>query len=77
MAYFLLTETDLPSQLIADYPNGNIIYREDYQKSFKKEVRWQNTKQFLREEGLGSVYPSYTNSEKERYVCRPSRGWYT
>ena len=24
-------------------------------------------------EGLGEVYPSYSNSEKEREVCRPSR----
>ena len=50
-----------------------MIYREDYQKSFKKQVRWQDTKAFLREEELGVVYPSYCNSEKGRYVCRPSR----
>ena len=85
MAYFILTETDLVSQLKADYPNGNIIYREDYQKSFKKEVRWNDAKKFLRKypifsrdcllvrEGIGEFYPSYTNSEKERFVCRPSR----
>ena len=24
-------------------------------------------------EGIGEFYPSYTNSEKERFVCRPSR----
>ena len=24
-------------------------------------------------EGLGEVYQSYNNSEKERFVCRPSR----
>ena len=24
-------------------------------------------------EGIGSVYDSYTNGEKEREVCRPSR----
>ena len=85
MAYFILTETDLVSQLKADCPNGNIIYREDYQKSFKKEVRWNDAKKFLRKypifsrdcllvrEGIGEFYPSYTNSEKERFVCRPSR----
>ena len=73
MAFFLLTETDLPSQLKEDYPNGNIIYREDYQKSFKKETRWKDTQKFLREEDIGAVYPSYSNSEKDRYVCRPSR----
>ncbi len=72
MAYFLLTETDSPYQLKNDFPNGNIILR-DYQKSFKKETRWRDTKQFLRQEGLGEVYPSYSNSEKDRYVCQPSR----
>ena len=45
----------------------------DTKKSFKKHVRWSDTKSFLRLEGLGEVYPSYTNSEKDRYVCRPSR----
>ena len=73
MAYFLLTETDLPYQLKADYPNGNLILREDYQKSFKKRVRWNDIKSFLKSEQLGEVYPSYDNSEKDRYVCRPSR----
>ena len=73
MVFFLLTETDLPYQLKEDYPNGNIILREDYQKSFKAETRWRDTKKFLRKEGLGEVYPSYNNSEKDRYVCRPSR----
>ena len=24
-------------------------------------------------ENIGSTYPSYTNGEKERYVCKPSR----
>ena len=24
-------------------------------------------------DGLGEVYPSYSNGEKERYVCRSSR----
>ena len=32
------------------------------------EVFFQNLS-----EGLGDVYPSYTNGEKERYVCRLSR----
>ena len=73
MTFFLLTETDLSFQLKEDFPNGNLILREDYQKSFKKLVRWNNTKSFLRSEGLGEVYPSYTNGEKDRYVCRPSR----
>ena len=73
MAFFLHKETDLSFQLKEDFPNGNLILREDYQKSFKKIVRWNDTKSFLRSEGLGEVYPSYTNGEKDRYVCRPSR----
>ena len=73
MAYFLLTETGLGEQFKVDFPNGNLIFREDYQKSFKKQVRWADTKSFLREECLREVYSSYTNSEKERCVCRPSR----
>ena len=73
MAYFILTETDLLHQLKDDFPNGNLILREDYQRSFKKKVRWNDTKSFLKSEGLGAVYPSYSNSEKDRFVCRPSR----
>ena len=30
------TETNLPHELKEDYPNGNMILREDYQNSFKK-----------------------------------------
>ena len=48
MAFYLLSESELPEQLKEDYPNGNIIYREDYQKSFKKRIRWEDTKKFLR-----------------------------
>ena len=36
-------------------------------------VRWNDTKSFLRSEGIGVVYPSYSNGEKDRYVCRHSR----
>ena len=67
------TETNLPHELKEDYPNGNMIFREDYQKSFKKEVRWKDIKSCLRTETIGEVYPSYSNGEKGRYVCRPSR----
>ena len=73
MACFLLTETDLPHQLKANYLNGNLILRGDYQKSFRKCVRWNDTKAFLKTEELGEVYPSYNNSEKDRYVCRLTR----
>ena len=50
-----------------------MIFRVDYQKSFKKEVRLKDIKSFLRTESIGEVYPSYSNGEKDRYVCRPSR----
>ena len=64
MAFFLLTETNLPHDLKEDYPNGNLILREDYQKSFKKEVRWRDIKSFLKTESIGEVYRSYSNGEK-------------
>ena len=63
----------LPHDLKEDYPNGNLILREDYQKSFKKEVRWRDIKSFLKTESIGEVYPNYSNGEKDRYVFRPSR----
>ena len=72
MAFLLITETDLPSQWNNDYPNGNAIVREEYQKSFKKEVQWKNTKSFLKAEGIGEMYPNYSNGEKDRYVYRPT-----
>ena len=50
-----------------------MILREDYQKSFKKEVRSKDINFFLRTESIGEVYPRYSNGEKDRYVCRPSR----
>ena len=73
MIFFLLTETDLKHQVKEDFPNDNLILREDYQKPFKKLVRWKDTESFLRLEGLNEVYPSYSNGDKDRYVCRPSR----
>ena len=58
MTFFLPTVTDLPHQLKEDYPNGNLILREDYQKSLKKEVRWNDTKSFLKSESIGEVNPN-------------------
>ena len=49
MAFYLLTETGVVEELREDYPNGNLILREDYQKSFKKQVRWEDTIKFLEE----------------------------
>ena len=69
----LPTETNLLHELEEDYPNGNMIFREDYQNSFKKEVRWKDIKSFLQTESIGEVYLSYSNGEKDRYVCHPSR----
>ena len=48
MAFYLLTETGLKDELKRDYPGSNVIYREDYQRSFKKRSRWEDTKKFLR-----------------------------
>ena len=67
------TEVNLPHELKEDYPNGNMILREDYQKAFKKEVRWTDIKSFLRAESIGEVYRSYNNGEKDRYVCLSSQ----
>ena len=49
MAFYLLTETNLVDELKEAFPNGNMILREDYQKSFKKRVRFQDLKTFLKE----------------------------
>ena len=70
MAYFFITGTDFADQLREEYPNGNVIFREDYQKSFKKKVRWEDTKHSFKstppprvvnfcdhEAGLGHVVP--------------------
>ena len=35
MIFFLLTETDLKHQVKEDFPNDNLILRDDYQKSSK------------------------------------------
>ena len=50
-----------------------MILCEDYQKSSKKEVRSKDIKSFLRTESIGEVYPGYSNGEKNRYMCPPSR----
>ena len=69
-----MTETDLKHPLKEDFPNGNLILREDYQKSFKKRVRWNDTKSLMIGwEDYCEVYPSYSNGEKDRCVCRSSR----
>ena len=67
------TETNWPHELKEDYPTGNLILREDCQKSFKKEVWWMDIKSFLRAESIGEVYRSYNNGEKDRYVCLSSQ----
>ena len=52
------------------YATSRWSLREDYQSSFKKLIRWKNTKFFLKVDGLGEVYPSKSNGDK---VSRPSR----
>ena len=60
----LPTETNLLHELKKDYPNGNMIFREDYQKSFQKEVWWRDKKSFFKVGSIGEVYPSYSNGSK-------------
>ena len=48
--------------------NCNLILREDYEESFKKGMQWKYVKSFLKSEGIGEVYPSYSNSKKDRHV---------
>ena len=48
--------------------NCNLILREDYEESFKKGIQWKYVKSFLKSEGIGEVYPSYSNSKKDRHV---------
>jgi len=48
-AFYILTETDIKDKMKTQYPNGNMILREDYQKSFKAETRFADTKTFLRQ----------------------------
>ena len=58
MGFFLVTETDLNYQLKEDYSNGNLIFREDYHKSFKKFVRWEDTNyitSYLNSKGFGEI----------------------
>ena len=49
MAFWILTESGLACELSEEFPNGNAILREDYQRSFKAKTRWQDTKSFLKE----------------------------
>ena len=39
-AFWTVTESGLADEWKKDYPNGNLTFREDYQKSFKKQVRY-------------------------------------
>ena len=48
-AFFILTETDLADELSEHFPHGNLILREDYQRSFKAKTRFRDTKKFLKE----------------------------
>ena len=68
-------ETNLLHELKEDYPNGNMVFREDYQKSFKKEVRWKDIKSFLRTVSIGEVYPSHNSGEKDRHKSSIPTEW--
>jgi hypothetical protein len=49
MAYYLLTEEDLLEQVMDDHIHGNLIVREDYQRSFKAKTRFPQLKKYLKE----------------------------
>ena len=49
MAFWILTESGLNEEFAKEFPNGNLILREDYQRSFKAEIRFRDTKNFLKE----------------------------
>ena len=40
---------------------------------FKKKARWEATKTFVKNEGIGTLYPGYKNGDKDHYVCKHSR----
>ena len=81
-AYFIIAELGVAEEWKEDYSNGNVIFREDYQKIFKKEVWYKNLQELLEEyvlsyhihyvlrEDVGITYASSTNGEKERFVCK-------
>ena len=48
-AYWIVTESGVADEWLEDYPNGNVIFREDYQKSFKKKVRYKDIQDFMKE----------------------------
>ena len=81
-ACFIIAELGVAGEWKEDYSNGNVIFREDYQKIFKKEVWYKNLQELLEEyvlsyhnhyvlrEDVGITYSSSTNGEKERFVCK-------
>lgn len=48
MAYWILTESGLADEFAREFPNGNLILREDYQRSFKAVTRYRDTQLFLK-----------------------------
>ena len=49
VAFFILTESGLADELAEHFPHGNLIFREDDQRSFKAKTRFEDTKIFLKE----------------------------
>ena len=47
-AFWIVTESGVADEWGEDFPNGNLIFREDYQKSFKKESRYKDLQEFLK-----------------------------
>ena len=66
-AYFIIAELGVAEEWKEDYSNGNVnvIFREDYQKIFKKEVWYKNLQELLEEYVL-----SYHNHYLLKRVCK-------
>ena len=47
-AFWIITESGVADEWDEDFPNGNLIFREDYQKSFKKQSRYRDLQDFLK-----------------------------
>ena len=47
-AFWIITESGVADEWGEDFPNGNLIFREDYQKSFKKQSRYRDLQDFLK-----------------------------
>ena len=47
-AFWIITESGVADEWGENFPNGNLIFREDYQKSCKKQSRYRDIQDFLK-----------------------------